>query len=67
MTTSEIRAKFFSLDGDAAAILMREEPGEDDPDIVPARLVVKKNRSGPTGRVSLAFKRSTVRFREALV
>jgi replicative DNA helicase len=56
----------FEQDADVVAILMRDEPGEDDPDIVPARLVVKKNRSGPTGRVSLAFKRSTVRFREVM-
>jgi replicative DNA helicase len=50
-------------DADVVMLLTRSEK-ENTEDIVPARLLLKKQRSGPTGRVNLLFRNSLTQFRE---
>ena len=54
----------FEQDADVVMLLTRSEK-EKTADVVPAKLLLKKQRSGPTGRIDLEFRKSLTRFREA--
>ena len=51
-------------DSDVVLLLHRAEPKETDSAKVHANLRIAKNRSGPTGRVELAFDRPTTHFED---
>jgi len=53
-------------DADVCMILTRWEKESID-DSVPAKLYLKKQRSGPTGMIELVFRKSLTQFREATV
>ncbi|MGO9409624.1 MAG: replicative DNA helicase [Spirochaetia bacterium] len=52
----------FEQDADVVLLLHRTEPKETDGSRMHAHLRVAKNRSGPTGRVTLLFDRPTTHF-----
>jgi replicative DNA helicase len=51
-------------DADVVMLLTRSE-AENTEDTVPARLLLKKQRSGPTGKIDLLFRRSLTQFSES--
>jgi replicative DNA helicase len=54
----------FEQDADVVLLITRDTQDAGEGDTMPAKLLVAKNRSGPTGRVNLVFKKSITRFFE---
>jgi replicative DNA helicase len=50
-------------DADVVMVIVRKD-GEDDTEVFPGKIIILKNRSGPTGQVAVSFFKSTAKFVE---